>query len=267
MTDTLDAPTVRDTPKDNLIRSRFGDDSIELRNDDSDGRTLFGHFAVFNTFTKIQSRYEGIFLERVLPGTFTNAFADRRGMRVLFEHGSDPSIGNKPIAAPTVLEQDDFGARYEAEMFEAEYALQLLPALAARQLGASWRFRVTGEKWDDKPKRSDDNPEGLPERTINDVELYEFGPVTWGAYPDATAGVRSGTDAFLDRLHHDSVFAARFTDRCGLTVVERVLAEAPDVVSPSHETPEMTDDVLRPGYTQSKRRALAALILTNGDTP
>lgn len=247
-------------PNDNLIRSRYGGDSIELRVDDGgDGRTLHGHFSVFNQWTEINSRYEGRFLERVAPGAFTEAFADTSGLRVLYEHGADPSIGNKPIAAPTVLRQDDFGAYYEAEMFDASYSNDLLPALRAGQLGASFRFRVTDEEFDDNPKRSDANPDRLPERTIRSVALYEFGPVTWGAYPEATAGVRSGTDSFMDRLLGDPVFVARFTERCGLTVVERVLAGAPDDVSAPNETPEATSDALPSGSSKTQRRALVAL--------
>jgi len=249
-------------PTDNLIRSRYGDDSIELRVDDAgDGRTLHGHFSVFDTWTKINSRYEGQFMERVAQGSFAEAFADPKGLRVLYEHGADPSIGNKPIAAPTVLREDDFGAYYEAEMFDASYSNDLLPALRAGQLGASFRFQVTDEEWNDTPKRSETNPDKLPERTIRSVALYEFGPVTWGAYPEATSGVRSGTDGFIDRLLNDPVFVARFTDRCGLTVVERVLAGAPGDASDLDETPETTNDVLRSGYSPSQRRALASLIL------
>lgn len=250
-------------PTDNIIRSRFGGDSIELRVDEAgDGRTLHGHFSVFNTWTEINSHYEGRFLERVAPGAFTKAFADPKNLRVLYEHGADPSIGNKPIAAPTVLRQDDFGAYYEAEMFDASYSNDLLPALRAGQLGASFRFKVSGEHWDDRPKRTDDNPEGLPERTIRDVSLYEFGPCTWGAYADATAGVRSGTDTFIDRLLNDPMFIARFTDRCGLTVVERVLAEAPGDASAEDETPEVTNDVLRSGFNKSLVAAKTATILS-----
>lgn len=256
-------------PTDNIIRSRFGGDSLELRVDESgDGRTLHGHFSVFDVWTEINSRYEGRFLERVAPGAFTTAFSDPKGLRVLYEHGADPSIGNKPIAAPTVLRQDDFGAYYEAEMFDASYSNDLLPALRAGQLGASFRFRVTAEDWDDAPKRSDDNPEGLPERTIRDVSLYEFGPCTWGAYPDATAGVRSGTDSFIDRLLNDPVFVARFTERCGITVVERMLAEVPGDVSADDENPEVTNGVLRSGFNKSIIAAKVPAILSHlGATP
>jgi HK97 family phage prohead protease len=256
-------------PTDNIIRSRFGGDSIELRSadDGADGRTLHGHFSVFNTWTEINSRYEGRFLERVAPGAFSDAFANPKGLRVLYEHGADPSIGNKPIAAPTVLREDDFGAYYEAEMFDASYSNDLLPALRAGQLGASFRFQVVDEDWDEKPTRSEQNPERLPERTIHSVALYEFGPVTWGAYPEATSGVRSGTDSFIDRLLHDPAFVARFTERAGLTVVEKVLAEVPDDVSTEDETPKVTNDVLRMGFRKSLRDAHVAIALSALENP
>lgn len=213
------------TPVDNLVRARYGADTIEMRADDSgeEGRTLFGHFAVFDSWTEIDSAYEGRFLERVAYGSFADAFADPSGVRVLYEHGADPQIGSKPIAAPDVLREDDTGAYYEATLFDADYANQLLPALRSNQLGASFRFRVTGEEWVQPRSASDENPKRLPERTITGVSLYEFGPVTWGAYPDATAGVRSNTDAFIERLMSDSAFMARFTERAGLHVVEKVL--------------------------------------------
>ena len=50
---------------------------------------------------------------------------------------------------------------------------------------------------DDRPERSEYNPLGLKERTIKESRLHEFGPVTFGAYDGATAGMRSMTDEFL----------------------------------------------------------------------
>ena len=47
------------------------------------------------------------------------------------------------------------------------------------------------------PKPPRHNPHGLPERTVKEAKVPEFGPVTFPAYAGATAGVRSMTDDFL----------------------------------------------------------------------
>lgn len=217
-------------PTDNIVRARYDTGAAELRADaGTNGRTLFGHFAVFDRWTKIDSWYEGRFLERVGDKAFNRTFKERADkIRVLYDHGGDPTIGNKPLGAPDVLRTDKgVGAYYESELFDTAYVNELLPALRAKQLGASFRFRVTGEQWVEPKKATDHNPEMLPERTITDVDLYEFGPVTFPAYEDATAGVRSGSDAFLDRLLHDPVFLARFTERVGLKATEHILASVP----------------------------------------
>ena len=222
-------------PHDNLIRSRYGADTVEMP---AEGRTLHGHFSVFDSWTEINSRYEGRFMERVAPGAFAEAFANSRGIRVLYDHGADPSIGNKPIAAPTVMREDDMGAYYEAEMLDANYANELIPALRSGQLGASFRFIVKDDEVVHPRRATDHNPEALPERTIRNVGLYEFGPVTFGAYPDATSGVRSGTDAFYERLLTDPMFMARFTERVGLANVELLIAAAPDAVRVANVNPK-----------------------------
>lgn len=218
-------------PIDNLVRARYDDDAATLRakSDEGSGRTLFGHFAVYDRWTEIDSWFEGRFMERIGSGAFDRTFRERGDkIRVLYDHGHDPSIGNKPLGAPDVLRSDKTGAYYESELFETNYVEELMPALRAGQLGASFRFRVTAEEWIEPKRANDRNPEKLPERTITDVELYEFGPVTFPAYAEATAGVRStGSDDFIDRLMHDPRFVARFTERAGLSVVEKILASLP----------------------------------------
>ena len=217
-------------PVDNLVRARYDQGAAELRAEgESSGRTLHGYFSVFDSWTRIDSYYEGTFLERVGDKAFNRTFRERGDkIRVLYDHGADPSIGNKPLGAPDVLRAEKgVGAYYESELFDTGYVNELIPALRAKQLGASFRFRVTGEQWVEPKKASEYNPDRLPERTITDVDLYEFGPVTFPAYEDATAGVRSGSDGFINHLLNDPTFVARFTERAGLAVVERILAELP----------------------------------------
>ena len=71
---------------------------------------------------------------------------------------------------------------------------------------------MLAEDFNKRAKASDYNPKGLPERTVRDLHMPEFGPVTFPAYPGATAGMRSLTDRFyvLEGVrvapHTESVF-------------------------------------------------------------
>lgn len=161
--------------------------------------TLFGHFARFDEWTEIDSVWEGHFMERVAPGAFKKTFSEQRDkMRVLFQHGQDPEIGDKPIAAIQELREDDQGAYYEAQVFDGLPGL-VMDGLRAGQYGASFRFSVVKDEMDKEARASDYNPKGLPERTLKEIRVPEFGPVTFGAYDGATAGVRSLTDDFILR--------------------------------------------------------------------
>lgn len=191
-------------PRQGLIRAFASvDDEAPVRAAEVDGDdetpVLRGHFAVFDRWAHIDSVYEGHFMERFAPGAFADTIAkDRASMKVLFQHGRDPQIGNKPIATIDELEEDKIGVRYAAPLLSARYVTEdLLPGLKApggSVYGASFRFDVSEEEVNQKPGRSKTNPDGLPERTVTKARVYEFGPVTWPAYPSASAGVRSLTD-------------------------------------------------------------------------
>lgn len=178
-----------------------------------DGTLMFGHFAVFNEWTEIDSWFEGHFMERLAPGAFRKTFRENRdAIKVLFQHGMDPQIGDKPLGPVDDLREDDTGAYYEVPLLEADYVRNdVLPGLQAGLYGASFRFQVMREEFETEPDPSDDNPSGLPERTIKELRLFEFGPVTFPAYQSATAGVRSteadatppAEDAATDEPHHD----------------------------------------------------------------
>lgn len=230
-------------PVDNIVRAMWSE-PIELRADaGGDGNTMVGHFAVFNRWTKIDSFFEGTFMERIAPGAFGDTFAARSNqIRVLYDHGADPSIGNKPLGVAKVMREDKVGAYAEVEMFDVAYAQDLKPAIRAGQLGQSFRFRVTGEEWNTPGKATRDNPMRLEERTITKVDLYEFGPVTFPAYEAANVGLRSRTDEFWDRLLDDPAFVARFTERVGAKVAERAISALPTDGRKARSTPKTPAD-------------------------
>jgi HK97 family phage prohead protease len=184
-------------PRENLVRGiRPG---AELRAAEDGGMpTLVGRFAVFNEWTEIDSVWEGQFLERVAPGAFSKTITENRGgMRVLFDHGHDPHIGSKPLGPIEDLREEEDGPHYVVPLFDTAYNRELIPGLEAGVYGASFRFKVMREEFEKKPEPSTYNPSGLPERTITEARVMEFGPVTFPAYEGATAGVRSLTDDFI----------------------------------------------------------------------
>src|SRR5262245_939806 len=100
-------------------------DAPELRDGEGDGDgigTMAGHFSVFDTWYEVNSVWEGNFLERIAPGAFEQTIAeDTKAMRVMFDHGHDPTIGNKVLGPIATLEEDKRGARYEVPLFDTTY--------------------------------------------------------------------------------------------------------------------------------------------------
>jgi HK97 family phage prohead protease len=196
--------TTRDTPpKENLIRAVMP--GVEFR--DATGGdplpegvigVLRVLFSPVGEWTEINSAWEGNFLERFAPGAWKKTIRESVSkIRSLFQHGHDPQVGDKPLGPIIRLEENSDGGYGEVHLLDTSYNRDLLPGLKAGLYGASHRFGALREQWEENPTPSEANPKGLPERTIKEARLMEFGPVTWGAYDGATAGVRSLTDEFL----------------------------------------------------------------------
>lgn len=100
--------------------------------------TLHGHLSVFNQWTEVDSAFEGRFLERVArPGRSHTLARDRSRIRVLFQHGRDPTVGSKVLGIPTTLREDKQGGYYEVPLLDTGYNAELLPGLRADAYGAS----------------------------------------------------------------------------------------------------------------------------------
>jgi HK97 family phage prohead protease len=182
-----------DFPRDDLIRMvSLPSAQIEFRNEqpddeNADGRlgTLQGYAAVFNEDTEIDS-WEGRFVERIAPGAFKKTLSDRGDkIKVLFNHGFDPQIGDKPLGRPSIQQEDARGLYVEVPLDDTSYNKDLVASLRSGALdGMSFRFSVTRDEWDES--RAD-----MPIRTLKEVRLYEYGPVTFPAYEATEAGVRA----------------------------------------------------------------------------
>ena len=175
-----------EAPRDNLVRANF-----DTRASVSEGRTMVGYPIVFDTWTEING-WEGRFKERIGSNALTKTLRENRDqVKVLFNHGMDPSIGDKPLGKPSRMKADSTGLDTETVLSATSYNDDLLALMEDGALdGMSFRFSVVKDEWvhDEKSKR-------LPERTVTELKLYEFGPVTFPAYQATTVGIRSH-DAF-----------------------------------------------------------------------
>ncbi len=162
-------------------------------------RWIVGYAAKFN----VDSLDMGEFTERIAPGAF-GIVSERRGRktpletRALWNH--DP---NYPLARyPTNLRMhvDDVGLRYEFPVPDTTYGRDLANNIEAGIVrGSSFSFVVAngGESWD--------VVEGKNVRMINSIsELYDVGPVTYPAYPDATSGIaKRSFDEFMAKKNEE----------------------------------------------------------------
>lgn len=178
---------------------------IGVRAADSGMPTMTGYFSVFNVWYEVESWMEGHFLERVAPRAFAKTIAEFSDqMVVLFNHGMDPQIGDKALGPIESLAEDRVGPAYVVPLIDTDYNRELVPGLEAKLYGSSFRFKVIKDSWNMAPEPSDYNPTGLPERTIEEAQVFEFGPVTFPANPAAPSGLRSLTDRFYEHLRSRS---------------------------------------------------------------
>ena len=159
----------------------------------SDGRTLAGYAAVFNSPTTIRGEQPALFDEVISPGAFARTIANRDRIVMQYDHGKHPMIGGMPLGKINELREDSHGLYVEATLTDNWLISPVRDAVAAEAIdGMSFRFSVPegGDTWD----RSG----SVPVRNLNEVKLYELGPVTFPAYRDTSVMVRSAMDHLRD---------------------------------------------------------------------
>jgi HK97 family phage prohead protease len=187
--------TVDDPPgsrTDPATRERFRSATaprIERRAEGDGAEIVVGHFAVFDEWTWIGGRSYG-FRERVRPGAFKNAIAERQDIRALFNHDPNYIFGRWPDPGTLRISEDSRGGRFEADMPESQLLKDILvsPIRRGEITGSSFSFAVRpgGALW-----RIIEGPDGDEtwERDILDVDLFDVGPVTFPAYSSTDAGL------------------------------------------------------------------------------
>lgn len=232
--------------------TRQVDFTVTRAEDGSDGLTLEGYAAVFNTPTRIDSAREGKFDEVIAPGAFKRT-VDRKGaagIRLQFDHGQHPLIGSIPIGAIDEVREDSRGLFVRARMHDNWLTQPVRDAIASGSVsGMSFQFRVVVDEWDH------DAPDGVALRTVREVELFELGPVVWPAYDATTVGVRS-LDTLLGKVRGWADSDNDFRDALRGLVADGTSDEPVSVAADTSDEPAVQDD--DPAVAATRRSIEAA---------
>ena len=160
------------------IERRTANEGVELR-EEGDTLTAIGYASVFDSL----SQNLGGFVERVAPGAFRSTLK-QADVRALFNHEPDHLLGRTGNGTLR-LSEDDRGLRYEVDLPDTTLGRDVAELLRRTDLyGSSFGFRVIDDSWSE-------SEDGYPLRTLNEVALRDVGPVSFNAYPDASASLRS----------------------------------------------------------------------------
>ena len=233
-----------DFPRDNLARSvPF---HIERAVEGGDGLTLEGYAAVFDSPTRIDS-WEGRFDEVIARGAFAKTIKERTPV-IQFDHGSHPLVGSIPLGSIEKLSEDTHGLHVKARLHDNWLVQPVRDAIASGAVdGMSFRFSVVKDTYDESGD--------VPLRTVQEVKLYELGPVVFPAYADTSVGVRSREVA---ALLADPVARAELARALVLGTPADEAASAgtsdPEAAAPAQEPPAHS------GMTPNERARVLALI-------
>ena len=176
-------------------------DDIHIRSDGS-GRIVEAYAAVFNTRTEVYDQ-DGHYHEVLTPTAFDRTI-QHKGVNfgVLFNHGrtvdgAPNPQATLPIGVPVEVRADERGVFTATRYLDnplADWVLGAIKDGALRSQSFSGRFVKSVKSWPDGRARG-----ALPQITRNEVDMREYGPAVFAAYPEA-AIVGTRAEQFVREL-------------------------------------------------------------------
>ncbi len=168
----------------------------EIRGE-GDQKKIIGYASVFYREDKPETEFNlyGRVYERIMPGAFDRAIREKQDVVGLFNHNSENLLGRTTNDTVT-LSVDDVGLRFEIPFDANDPDHQRAAAKIERGdlAGCSFAFVATSETYRDEKKEDNE----IHIREINDVDLFDVGPVTNPAYAGTSVGLRNVNDGFKD---------------------------------------------------------------------
>jgi HK97 family phage prohead protease len=212
-------------------------EGIELREhaENGPGMSFRGYAAVFNSDSEPLP-----FIEQVAPGAFGRSLGARNNVRMLLNHDTSKVLG-ATRSGTLRLSEDSTGLLVDADLPPTSYGRDLSISMTRGDVEAmSFGFSVPrgGDTWSEDGQR----------RTLTEVRLHEVSVVTFPAYPETTAAVRSFV-ALAQRCNEDADMLSIAVD--ALLMAEKLDAPSADLLrsvidkmteAPEEPTAEITID-------------------------
>ncbi len=162
--------------------------TVEERGDQGDEMALVGYAATYNSLSKPLPQG---FVEKIAPGAFNRALAEKQDCRCLFNHDSSRVLGR--VSSGTLkLSSDDKGLKFRCALDPNQQAHRDLYAAVKRGdiSDCSFAFSPNGEDGHDFDDVRQQDGSWLMIRTLKDVNLYDVSAVTHPAYNDTSVQAR-----------------------------------------------------------------------------
>ena len=173
------------------VEYRIFKSECRAKGDDSKPQ-IAGYAAVFNTPTDL-----GWMREKIAPGAFTKAIADKQDVKCLFNHDPNKVLG-RTKSGTLELKEDNTGLHYTCDINPKTSIGPEVHAHVMRgdidQCSFGFIVREEDVAYDD---------DGMATRTIKRADLFDVSPVTYPAYPTTSVEARSNTAA-LARFKRDA---------------------------------------------------------------
>ena len=172
--------------KNKIEHRNFKSELRAVKGEGDAGTHIEGYASTFNQPYTL-SDWFGEIQEQVAPGTFGRAIAEKQDVRCLRNHNPDYLLG-RTKSGTLQLSEDSKGLAYSCDPPKTDtYTVE---SIERGDLdGSSFGFIVTKDTWEDE--RDDKGRLIKSMRTIQDVDLFDVGPVTYPANENATAAIRS----------------------------------------------------------------------------
>jgi len=168
------------TPRREVRSFKLSSQPIEVRTNPDGSRSITGIAAPFNS----QSVDLGGFAEIIAPGAFKRTLVENPDVLCLRDHKQELLLG-RTKSGTLNLSESAAGLRFTCKLPNTTQAADLIESLSRGDIDScSFGFVTVDDSW------AADN-DGNVIRTLLDVDLLEISVVSFPAYPDSTAALRS----------------------------------------------------------------------------